>query len=60
MPGRAEDHALRGRIERFFNQIKNAPCVVTRYHKLAATFLGFVQIATIRAWSGLSTRESHL
>lgn len=47
------DHALyslRNRIERYFNKIKNARRVATRYEKLAASFLGFVEITSIRYW----------
>ena len=43
-------YALRNRIERFFNKIKNSRRVATRYDKLASSFLGFIQIATIRIW----------
>jgi transposase len=35
-------YALRNRIERCFNRLKNARRVVTRYEKLAETFAGFV------------------
>ena len=47
------DHALyslRNRIERYFNKIKNARRVATRYDKLAASFLAFVEIISIRYW----------
>jgi transposase len=43
-------YAMRNRIERFFNKIKNSRRVATRYDKLASSFLGFVQLATIRCW----------
>ena len=43
-------YALRNRIERCFNRLKNARRVATRYDKTAASFLGFVQIASIRLW----------
>lgn len=43
-------YSLRNRIERFFNKIKNSRRVATRYDKLASSFLGFVQLATIRIW----------
>ena len=43
-------YALRNRIERFFNKIKHSRRVATRYDKLASSFLGFIQIATIRIW----------
>ncbi|MCA3160295.1 MAG: transposase, partial [Burkholderiales bacterium] len=37
-------------IERFFNKIKHSRRAATRYDKLASSFLGFVQLATIRCW----------
>ena len=43
-------YALRNRIERFFNKLKHSRRVATRYDKLANSFFGFVQIATIRTW----------
>ena len=45
-----ETYAHRNRIERFFNKIKHSRRVATRYDKLVSSFLGFVQIATIRIW----------
>jgi transposase len=47
------DHALyslRNRIERYFNKIKNARRVATRYDKLAASFMAFVELTSIRYW----------
>ncbi|KKN73288.1 hypothetical protein LCGC14_0402730 [marine sediment metagenome] len=43
-------YALRNRIERFFNRLKQSRRIATRYDKLGSSFLGFVQIATIRQW----------
>ncbi len=43
-------YSLRNRIERFFNKLKNARRVATRYDKTADSFLGFVQITSIRIW----------
>ena len=43
-------YAMRNRIERFFCKIKHSRRVATRYDKLASSFLGFVQLATIRLW----------
>src|SRR4029453_6299760 len=40
-------HAL---VERFFNKIKQCRRVATRYDKLAANYLVFVQLASIRLW----------
>src|SRR5215831_1311298 len=42
-------YALRNRIERFFNRLKNSRRVATRYDKLIESFAAFV-IATIRIW----------
>jgi transposase len=43
-------YRARNRIERFFNTIKHCRRVATRYDKLAANYLGFVQLACIRLW----------
>jgi len=43
-------YALRNRIERFFNKLKHSRRCATRYDKLTNSFLGFVQLATIRLW----------
>jgi transposase len=37
-------------IERFFNKIKQCRRIATRYDKLAANYLAFVQLASIRLW----------
>jgi transposase len=38
----------RNLIERFFNQIKQCRRVATRYDKLAANYLAFIKLASIR------------
>ena len=43
-------YAMRNLIERFFNKLKHSRRVATRYDKLASSFIGFVQLATIRIW----------
>lgn len=43
-------YALRNRIERFFNKLKNARRVATRYDKTANSFLAFIQLASIKIW----------
>src|SRR6201988_4266794 len=45
-------YLYRGRnlVERFFNKIKQCRRVATRYDKLAANYLAFVQLASIRLW----------
>ena len=37
-------------VERCFNKLKNARRVATRYDKTAETFLGFIDITSIRLW----------
>jgi transposase len=37
-------------VERFFNKIKQCWRVATRYDKLAANYLAFIQLASIRLW----------
>ena len=44
-------YALRNRIERSINKLKNSRRVATRYDKTAVSYLGFVQIAAIRLWT---------
>ena len=43
-------YALRNRIERFINRLKNSRRVATRYDHTAASFLGFAMLASIRHW----------
>jgi transposase len=45
-------HLYRARnlVERFFNKIKHCRRVATRYDKLVANYLAFVQLASIRLW----------
>ena len=43
-------YRARNLIERFFNKIKQYRRVATRYDKLAANYLTFVKIASIRIW----------
>jgi transposase len=43
-------YALRNRIERCFNKLKNSRRLATRYDKTAVSYLAFVQIAAIRIW----------
>jgi transposase len=40
----------RNSIERFFNKVKHYRRVATRYDKLAANYLAFVKLASIRIW----------
>jgi len=47
---RAHLYRARNRVERFFNRIKQCRRVATRYDKLAANYLAFVQLASIRLW----------
>jgi transposase len=43
-------YRARNLIERFFNKIKQCRRVATRYDKLAANYLAFVKLASIRIW----------
>jgi len=43
-------YRARNRVERFFNKIKYCRRVATRYDKLAANYLAFLQLASIRLW----------
>ena len=43
-------YRARNLIERFFNKVKQCRRVATRYDKLAANYLAFVQLASIRLW----------
>ena len=43
-------YRTRNRVERLFNKIKHCRRVATRYDKLAANYLAFVQLASIRLW----------
>jgi hypothetical protein len=64
-PGEAHDVRLAGKllsrlksgsmlladqVERFFNRIKQCRRVATRYDRLSANYLAFVQLASIRLW----------
>jgi transposase len=51
-------HLYRARnlVERFFNKIKQCRRVATRYDKVAANYLAFIQLASIRL--GLRVNES--
>ena len=43
-------YALRNRIDRCFDRLKNVQRAAIRYDKITASFQGFVQIASIRMW----------
>ena len=43
-------YRARNPIERFFNRIKHSRRIATRYDKLAANYLAFVELASIRLW----------
>jgi transposase len=43
-------YRARNRVERFFNKIKRCRRVATRYDRLAANYLAFVQLASLRLW----------
>ena len=41
---------IRSNSARFFNQIKQCRRIATRYDKLAANYLAFIQLASTRLW----------
>jgi len=43
-------YRARNQVERFFNRIKQCRWMATRYDRLAANYLAFVQLASIRLW----------
>lgn len=43
-------YALRNRVERCFNKLKNSRRLATRYDKTADSYLGFIHIAAVRLW----------
>ena len=43
-------YRARNLVERFFNKITHCCRVATRYNKLAANYLAFIQLASIRLW----------
>jgi transposase len=43
-------YRARNLVERFFNKIKHCRRIATRYDILAANYLAFVQLASIRLW----------
>jgi len=49
-PCRLYLYKARNLVERFFNKIKQCRRVATRYDKLAANYLAFIQLASIRLW----------
>lgn len=51
-------YRARNQVERFFNRIKQCRRVATRYDRLAANYLAFVQLASIRLWLRLDESAS--
>jgi len=43
-------YALRNRIERCINRLKNARRLATRYDKTAPSYLAFIHIVSCRLW----------
>ena len=43
-------YALRNRIERCINRLKNARRLATRYDKTAVSYLAFIDIVSARLW----------
>jgi len=51
-------YRARNLVERFFNKIKHCRRIATRYDKLAANYLAFIQLASIRLWLRVSESTS--
>ncbi len=51
-------YRARNRVERFFNRIKQCRRVAPRYDRLAANYLAFVELASIRLWLRLNESAS--
>lgn len=51
-----EKYALRNRIERFFNRLKDWRRIATRYDKTAQNFLAFIRLVSIRIWTKFVNR----
>ncbi len=43
-------YRLRNMVQRCFNKLKNARRVATRFDKTAKSYLGFIDITSIRLW----------
>jgi transposase len=43
-------HRSRNLVEAFFNKIKQCRRIATRYDKLAANYIAFIKLASIRLW----------
>jgi transposase len=43
-------YRVRNLLERFFDKIKQCRRVAIRYDKLAANYLAFIKLASIRIW----------
>jgi hypothetical protein len=52
-------YRARNLVERFFNRIKHCRRIATRYDKLAANYLAFVQLASIRLWLRVNESTSY-
>ena len=48
--GTASGQSQPKKVERFFNKIKQCRRIATRYDKLAANYLAFIKLASIRLW----------
>jgi transposase len=46
-------YRARNLVERFFNKIKQCRRIATRYDRLAANYLAFIKLASIRLWLGV-------
>ena len=53
-------YRARNLVERFFNKIKQCRRVATRYDKLAANYLAFIKLASIRVWLRANKSAPHI
>lgn len=51
-------YRARNLVEQFFNKIKHCRRFATRYDRLAANYLAFVQLASIRLWLRINESAS--
>lgn len=58
LPVDAATYAMRNMVERYFNKLKYARRLASRYDEAADSFLGFIQLISIRLWTRKFVNES--
>ena len=56
--GMLHRNALRNMVERYFNKLKYARRLASRYDEAADSFLGFIQLISIRLWTRKFVNDS--